>query len=187
MLTGPKNTLFSSVAMVTRTRPDQAAPMPDASVETEKVPERIRGGSEKKEDTEPTLIETIRDQGLQAYIEAMQEQKKKDLREKILREMGLSEDALQNMSPEVRSEIENIINREIAKRMQAEGELERQQKGQVGPDATAESGSVMGYDGQPAFAQIDGAGVGLGPLLALQEADLQDQPASHSRDKDDGK
>ena len=186
MLTGPKNALFSSTAMMARARPDQAAPAPTTVAGSEKAPQRIRGGSEQKEDGEPTLIDTVREQGLQAYIEALKEQKKKELREKILMEMGLSEEALQKMSPEARGEIEKMINREVTKRMQAEGELERQQKGLLGPDRIAQSGAVKGHGGQPAFAQIDGAGVGLGPLLALQEADLQDQPAPAPKDKDGG-
>lgn len=185
MLTGPKNTPFPSAAMAAQTRPDQAARTSATPAETEKVSAPASGGSEKKEDTEPSLIETIREQGLQAYIEAMQEQKKKELREKILREMGLSEEALQKMSPEARGEIEKMIDREVAKRMQAEGELDRQQKGLLGPDATAQSGAVKGQGAEPTFAQIDGAGVGLGPLLALQEADFQDQSAPVTKDTDD--
>lgn len=186
MLTGPKDALYMTPDMLAdiRARRTKVAQLEDARVE--RAPERVRGGSEKKEDGEPTLIEKIRDQGMQAFIEEMKEKKKEEMRQKILMEMGLSEETLSKMSPEARAEIEKIIAAEIKKRMQAENELDRQQKGQVGPGLAERNTFDPGQDGVQAMAKIDGAGVGLGPLLALQEADLQDNEGQTVKDRDDG-
>jgi len=125
-----------------------------------------------EETTEKTLIDEIREKGFVAYTQEIEEKKKEELRAKILGEMGLSEEALEKMSPEQRAEIEKMINAEILKRMTAEDELKRMEKGLPG--------------NQMSIAQIDNAGVGLGPLLALQEADFQAEGKSPEKDEDAG-
>jgi hypothetical protein len=122
--------------------------------------------AQKPDEEPPTLVEEIREKGFQAYAEELKEKKKEELRAKILGEMGLSEEDLQGMSAELRGQIEKMIAAEIVKRMTAEGELNRQENGEQGL-ATG----VKPQTGQPAMALIDNAGVGLGPLLALQEID----------------
>ena len=124
------------------------------------------------ETIEIALVDEIRDKGFVAYAKEIEEKKKEELRAKILGEMGLSEDVLEKISPEQRAEIEKMINAEILKRMTAEAELKRLEKG-------------LPSD-QMGIAQIDNAGVGLGPLLALQEADLQVEGKAPDQDEDAG-
>jgi len=131
--------------------------------------------SNPEKTTEISLIDDIREKGFVTYTQEIKEKKKEELRAKILGEMGLSEDALAKMSPDQRAEIEKMINAEILKRMTAEDELKRMGKGLPGD--------------QMSIAQIDSAGVGLGPLLALQEADQQGEgksTTSNERDEDAG-
>jgi len=124
------------------------------------------------ETTEKALIDEIRDKGFVAYAEEIKEKKKEELRAKILDEMGLNEEVLAKMSPEQRAEIEKMISAEVLKRMTAESELKRMEQGL--PNT------------QMSIAQIDNAGVGLGPLLALQEADLQAEGKTPDKDEDAG-
>lgn len=122
--------------------------------------------------TEKALVDEIRDKGFVAYTKEIEEKKKEELRAKILGEMGLDEETLAKMSPEQRAEIEEMISAEILKRMTAESELKRMEKGLPST--------------QMSIAQIDSAGVGLGPLLALQEADLQAEGKAPQKDEDAG-
>jgi len=128
--------------------------------------------SNPEETTEKALVDEVRDKGFIAYTQELAEKKKEELRAKILGEMGLSEESLAKMSPEQRAQIEKIINVEILKRMTAEDELKRLEKG-------------LSTD-QMSIAQIDSAGVGLGPLLALQEADLRADGKAPDQDEDAG-
>lgn len=123
-----------------------------------------------KEPTEKALIDEIREKGFVAYQQEIEEKKKEELRAKILGEMGFDEETLAKMSPEQRAEIEKMISAEILKRMTAESELKRMEKGLPST--------------QMSIAQIDSAGVGLGPLLALQEADLQAEGKAPQKDED---
>ncbi|PCI42498.1 MAG: hypothetical protein COB46_00495 [Rhodospirillaceae bacterium] len=118
-------------------------------------------GKELKDANEQTLIEDIREKGFGAYLEDMQEQKKKDRRDKILKAMGLTEDDLANMSPEQRLLIEKIIADDIKKRVMANAAINED-------DKTKLSLTTL-QPNQTASAKIDTAGIGLGPLLALQE------------------
>ncbi|HEY9081362.1 hypothetical protein [Magnetovibrio sp.] len=124
---------------------------------------------------EKSLVDEIREKGFRTYAEEMEEKKKEELRQKILSEMGLNEESLAKMSPEQRAQIEDMINAEIVKRMAAEAELKRMEKGLPSLQADASG-----------MARIDGAGVGLGPLLALQEAELQAEGKTPDKDEDAG-
>jgi len=127
--------------------------------------------------TEKPLVDEIREKGFQAYAEEIAEKKKEELREKILGAMGLDEEKLASMPPELRAQIERMVSAEMLKRMSADGELNRQQNG------LAEGSSVEAVRAtSPAHAQVDGVGVGIGPLLALQEIDRQDDEISPKRD-----
>jgi len=124
------------------------------------------------ETTEKALVDEIRDKGFAAYAKEIEEKKKEELRAKILGEMGLNEEVLEKMSPEQRAAIEKMISAEILKRMTAESEFKRLEQGLPST--------------QMSIAQIDNAGVGLGPLLALQEADLQGEGKAPDQDEDAG-
>jgi len=135
--------------------------------------------SNPEETTEKPLIDEVREKGFVAYTKEIAEKKKEEIRAEILAKMGLSEEALAKLSPELRAQIEKMINAEILNRMTAEDELKRMEKGLGTGQPTNQMNLV----------QIDSAGVGLGPLLALQEADQQAKGktiTSHERDEDAG-
>jgi len=69
-------------------------------------------------------VKTLKKDGFTGFFKKLQEEKMKELREKILEEMGLSEEDLSKMPPEQRAAIEKTIAQEIAKRMSAESALE---------------------------------------------------------------
>ena len=64
-------------------------------------------------------IAYIREHGMQAYAEELHKQKIEEMRAEILASMGLSEDVLSEMSGSQRSTIEQMINDEIQKRLEA--------------------------------------------------------------------
>lgn len=64
-------------------------------------------------------IAYIREHGMQAYAEELHKQKIEEMRAKILASMGLSEEALSEMSGSQRSTIEQMINDEIQNRIEA--------------------------------------------------------------------
>lgn len=150
---------------ISQTAPYVAAGRTDINAQYKKPPISERS-AQKPDEEPPTLVEEIREKGFQAYAEELKEKKKEELRAKILGEMGLSEEDLQKMSPELRGQIEKMIAAEIVKRMTAEGELKRQENGMQGLQK-----GTKPQTGQHPMALIDSAGVGLGPLLALQEID----------------
>ena len=57
------------------------------------------------------------------FFRELQEKKMEELREKILEEMGLTEEALAKMAPEQRSRVERIIAREITQRLAAQSAM----------------------------------------------------------------
>ncbi len=69
-------------------------------------------------------VKTLKKDGFTGFFKKLQEEKMKELREKILEEMGLSEEDLSKMPPEQRAAIEKMIAQEIANRMSAESALE---------------------------------------------------------------
>lgn len=101
-----------------------AAPQPAESfadvlkstVEAERA--RVLGAQpEKRENPNAEAIEKIREQGMRAYAEEMHKKKIEELRAKILEKMGLTEEDLQNMPPEQRKTIEDMVSNEVAARM----------------------------------------------------------------------
>lgn len=85
-------------------------------------------GSKKKNDTSDSYkadMDAIRKKGFLKYVEELREEK---MREKILRQRGLTEEDLANMTTEQRAKIEEIIADEIRKRLAAESELNRKDK-----------------------------------------------------------
>ena len=65
-------------------------------------------------------IEFIRQNGFQAYLERNHERKLEEMREQILRRMGLDEESLAAMSAEQRALIEKMVAEEIQARLAAE-------------------------------------------------------------------
>ena len=119
---------------------------------------------EKQEETEAARnLRLIREKGFRVFIEEMQERKLKELREKILQSMGLSEEDLSAMSAEQRAAIERAVSEKIRERMAAQAAVE------------GESNDTKG-DGEPAgntgdiSAQVLSARAGLGTGLAVLQA-----------------
>lgn len=127
------------------------------------------------------LIDEIREKGFSAFLQEMKEQKLKELREEILRSMGLDEEALQNMPPEQRAQIEKMINQEIMERMVANAEMNTK-NGTI----LAKLETVQMEVTQVTATSIVAGGVGMGPLLALQEAELQALDKGTEPDEDAG-
>tara|TARA_R110000772_G_scaffold73216_4_gene159733 strand:+ start:29895 stop:30416 length:522 start_codon:yes stop_codon:yes gene_type:complete len=144
--------------------------------------EMMAASVESKDTDEPAAPQTdldfIREHGFAAYAEKVEEQKKEELREKILNRMGLTEEDLEKMPAEQRATIEDLIAQEIQRRMQASAELENDKPGVLGdaPDLARD------------IADTTGTGSAGSVLLAAMEARdaLADAPAT-ARDnpKDD--
>lgn len=112
-----------------------------------------------------TDLDFIREHGFAAYAEKVEEQKKEELREKILSRMGLTEEDLEEMPAEQRADIEKLIAEEIQRRMQANAALENDQPGALtGTPDTARN-----------IADTTGTGAAGSVLLAAMEA--RDAPA----------
>lgn len=126
-----------------------------------------------------TDLDFIREHGFAAYAEKVEEQKKEELRERILNRMGLSEEDLEDMPAEQRADIEDLIAQEIQRRMQANAELENDEPGILGnaPD--------MARD----IADTTGTGSAGSVLLAAMEARdaLNDDPATVADESKDDK
>lgn len=73
-------------------------------------------------------VNTLKKDGFTGFFKKMQEEKMKELREKILEEMGLTEEALSKMPPEQRASIEKMIAKEMRLRMSAESALKDEKK-----------------------------------------------------------
>jgi len=58
------------------------------------------------------------------FFEEIQEKRMEELREEILEEMGLTEEMLEKMDPEARGRIENIIAKEIQKRIMVQSAMD---------------------------------------------------------------
>ena len=62
-------------------------------------------------------IESIKSEGLHAYMRDLQEKQMEELREEILEEMGLTEEALHKMPAEQQIKIEKMISEKIQQRL----------------------------------------------------------------------
>jgi len=128
-----------------------------------------------------TQLEEIRDKGFGAYVEEIQARKKEELRQKILASMNLNEETLSKMSPDQRSQIEKMVSAEILKRMTAESELDNNTKNLISLHINPQPQSI-----DPTNIKIIASNVGLGPLLALQEAEQKADEQSGKRDDPTG-
>jgi len=132
----------------------------------------------EKAPQEKSLIEQINEKGFGSYMDELQARKKEELRKKILGEMGLSEELLSKMSPKQRAAVEKIVNAEMNKRMTAEAELDQQNKNALSMHTNPTQQNQM-----TATAKIDSSGVGIGPLLALQEINQQTTVTDGKKDQ----
>lgn len=132
---------------------------------------------DEEESAEKTLIEQILEGGFTKFVEEIEAKKKADMREKILKAMGLTEQDLVLMPPEQRKLIEQAIENEIKRRMEAAAALRKDKDDPTSmpgagttsltlPTGNLALGPQMTTVGNAAQAA---GGMGLGPLLALQE------------------
>ena len=78
----------------------------------------------QSDDSPADDVSTLKKDGFTGFFKKIQEERLKELREKILEEMGLTEEALAKMPPEQRATTEKMIAKEISKRMSAASALE---------------------------------------------------------------
>lgn len=106
-------------------------------------------------------LSDIMETGFGDYARKIQEEKLEELRAKILESMGLTEQDLENMSPEQRDKIEKIVAQEIQERLAAEKALD-------------DGKAVGSSDG--ISDQVRAAPNGLGSAVVLLQALDSDQP-----------
>jgi len=123
----------------------------------------------------------VREHGLVAYAEELRRQKIEEMREEILRTMGLTEEALSALPAEQRSAIEKAIAQEIEKRLAAE----TLGNGGSGDDGR-NGGRAAGLDGGASnlmLAQAAGGDAGAVAGLAIMDAVASGDPAETHRDR----
>lgn len=139
----------------------------------------------------------IREHGFRQYAEKLHEEKMEEMRKKILEEMGLTEEALQQMSPEQRQMIEEGIQREIEARMAANAAMnDGERADQANPAGLLKvSTDINGYQSEPmtsgpmmAGTKSSGArdlhGGAIAGMMAVLEAQ-EARDATTSPDTDD--
>ena len=102
-------------------------------------------------------ISYIKEHGMQAYVEEAHDRKIEELREKILKLMGITEEDLSAMSDEQRAAIEQIVNNEVKKRLAAESLANDETDSDNGTKIKKlilSSGSLSFVGGQAAQVQI---------------------------------
>lgn len=159
--------------------PEPAHETPPASAASQQ--NDADSSAESAEDDAPkTAYEKIVEVGFSQFVADLEEQKLKELREKILNAMGLNEEMLAEMTPEQRGVIEKMVAEEIKRRIEGGAVM----NGASNDDTVAPGGDtgslkpLGGGGGGMATGKIvnDGTAtkgaeisMGLGPLLALQE------------------
>ncbi|MDH5749377.1 MAG: hypothetical protein OEY85_08700 [Rhodospirillales bacterium] len=143
----------------------------DAAAPVAPVPEKKHQPKpeERAEEKKPSLVDQIREIGFSAYAEKIKIENLKELREKILSSMGLSEEDLTEMTSEQRQAIEDIIAREMRQRMAAQSEI----NGETGTAHTGVPPSLV--------TDATNLGDGMGVLIALQARDFREDPAAEDK------
>lgn len=135
----------------------------------------------KSSDENAQDLAFIRENGMQAFVEKVRQEKRDELRAAILKAMGLSEEDLQAMSPEMRRTIEELIDREIEERMAANSLVND------GEDKSGDAKLEMGQasTSAPLMAQIlAGDGDGASGLAMMEVVDRSlDGAAQHLDDE----
>lgn len=148
----------------------------------------------EKEEKERTAFERefmrIKEIGFQKYNEELQAKKIEEMREELLRAMGLSEDDLAEMPAEQRSTIEQMIEDEIKRRLAAQA-LMNKDGGDSSPlqQMKAIKGEQPHHDtftGQIALSeQAAGKGAGMGLLDPEMLRGTEEITGYKPLDKDD--
>lgn len=134
-------------------------------IDNQTTADRVGGLIPKKaaSDEEPSEfqkeMELIREKGFGAYVEDIHKKKQEELREKILKAMGLSEEQLADLPPDRRRHIEEMIAQEIQEQMAAETSQD------TGGGAKLSQGGEPGDISQQVLAMRTGMG---GAALAMQ-------------------
>jgi len=126
-------------------------------------------------------IDEIREKGFRAFIDELHEKKLEELREKILKSMGYTPEDLENMSPEQRQQVEEMVARKMMERMVANAEM----NGQFGT-VIASYEHIEVEITQVQMTSSLAAGTGLGPLLALQDLSASDVDQLPKAEKETG-
>ena len=133
-----------------------------------KATDRVLANSKSKNAAAPekTVLDEIRDKGFTAYSKEINDKKLEDLRAKILGSMGLTEEEFAKLPFDQQQIISKMVDLQMQKYTTAEAALSQNNKEalnlhDVKPMANVKSNTT----------QIDSAGVGIGPLLALQEVE----------------
>jgi len=85
-------------------------------------------------------MKEIQEKGFQAYAKDINDKKLAEMRQEIRKNMGLSEDDLQKMSPQAQASIERMISEEIRERLAANAQLN-------GKDQKDKNDGTAGVDG----------------------------------------
>jgi len=124
-----------------------------------------------------TAFEKISEEGFSQFTADLKVQKLKELREKILGAMGLNEESLAKLPSKQRAIIEKIVAEEIKRRLNG-GDVMNGDAGQGKLVPSPDQGKLKLLDKSMGLGQlVNGdsgskkghAGMGMGPLLALQE------------------
>lgn len=180
-------------AQNTTSTPTKQATRPPAHVQAD-----VRNTEDQPEEPK-TTFERIAEVGFSTFVTELEAEKREKLREKILREMGLSAEDLAKMSPEQRDAIEKLVAEEMKRRMAAASLMNNNeadnQTGENAPQTGANGLTLpfgklalgpMGGNGSDPISGGNGfVGMGLGPLLALQE--VQDSAHAQSARTDGAK
>jgi len=119
-------------------------------------------------------IEFIRENGMRAYAEKMHQKKIDEMREKLLKLMGLTEEKLSEMSPDTRMAIEKMITQEIQDALAADSLT----NGDSTPYGQADGPGGAGRIDSENLLAAQVIGSGSGSVVGLTIADGMAQPAS---------
>lgn len=114
-------------------------------------------------------IEKIKKVGFRQWAEDLNKEKLKELREKILDEMGLTEDDLAKMDAGSRASIEKLINDEIQKRLAAASVgADKKKNASAGDGASgfSQTAASLVAQAKAESTPVSGSGPGSGPGAA---------------------
>lgn len=138
--------------------------------QTRKVTEHVWADSKTstREPEQKTVLDEVREKGFTAYAKELNDQKLEDKRKELLGLMGLTEEALADMSPEQQALINKIVDGDVRQYATAEAQLTGNKKELLNIHTVQNTLSSTPMP-TPTTTSIDKGGVGIGPLLALQE------------------
>lgn len=176
-MTGPMERKMAATSTPDEAVENAVAQPPAAVIKRAEEHVSVHSQGAPEEPREKSLAERLAEQGFVNFVEQLQAEKREKMREEILTAMGLSEESLADMPHKQRAQIEKLVEDEIQRRMAGAAIMnkdENEQKVQPGElipgHGNLDHGPVENLAGTNGRA-IDklGVGMGLGPLLALQE------------------